>query len=127
MKLVVVLGFSLVVAGCARQATAPDPLTPDSKPEKTATTLHDFLQKASDSEIQKRAISQAQDDIRAGTPHVAWCGTIGIYRPNIPPDKERFGAGLPPLDLPSGCNNPLAMKGATFAMAYNGELVKHLQ
>jgi hypothetical protein len=88
--------------------------------------LRAFLQKASDTEIRTCAIAQAQADIRAGTPHVGWCGTIGVYRPNIPPDKERLVAGLPSLDLPVGCTDQLAGKGTIFANAYNGELVKHL-
>jgi hypothetical protein len=88
--------------------------------------LSSFLQKATEAQIRNRAVKLAQEDVRAGKPRIAWCGTIGLHRPNIPPEKERFVADLPSLNLPAGCTNPLAMKGATFAMAYNGELVKHL-
>lgn len=121
MKYPVTLALALMAASCMKQQAPETTEAPGS-----AQPLSVFLQKASDAQIRNRAVKLAQEDIRVGKPRIAWCGTIGLHRPNIPPEKERFVADLPSLNLPAGCTNPLAMKGATFAMAYNGELVKHL-
>lgn len=121
MKTILTLAVVLAVLGCLKA-----PLSATPPPIGSASPLTAFLQKASEEEIRTRAIAHAQEDVRAGTPHVGWCGTIAVYRPNIPPDKERFVAKLPALNLPSGCTNPLAQKGQVYAMAYNAELVKHL-
>ena len=127
MKLFVALTLLLFASGCARQSIVPAPLPPGHGSTGTASSLRDFLKKASGSEIRRRSISQAQNDVRAGTPHVAWSGGYALQRPNIPADKERFVAGLPPVKgVPAGCTDPLLMKGMTYATAYNGELVKHL-
>jgi hypothetical protein len=127
MKLLLALTLFLIASGCARQSSVPAPLPPGDGSTGTASSLRDFLKKASAPEIRRRAIAQAQYDIRAGTPHVAWSGGYALDRPNIPADKERLVAGLPPVKgLPAGCTDPLLMKGVTYATAYNGELVKHL-
>lgn len=120
MKYPVTLALALMAASCMKQPPQNAELPESAQP------LSSFLQKATDAQIRNRAVKLAQEDVRAGKPRIAWCGTIGLHRPNIPPDTERFVADLPSLNLPAGCTNPLAMKGATFAMAYNGELVKHL-
>ncbi len=122
LTLVLSLGF----VGCAKPPLNASPPAPGPAPTGSASSWTAFLAKASDSEIRERAVAEAQKDTRAGTPHVGWCGSIAVYRPNIPADKERFVAGLPSLNLPVGCTNPLAEKGQIFATAYNGELVKHL-
>jgi hypothetical protein len=126
MKALAPLAMAFLIASCAKVTSAPMPNPPTSGPALTGAAMRSFLEKASDAEIRTRAVAQAQTDIRAGTPHVGWSGTIAVYRPNIPPDKEALVAGLPSLDLPAGCTDRLAGKGSIFASAYNGELVKHL-
>lgn len=127
MKPCPVLMLVFLNVGCTQPVPPPVLVPQHPAPPVSESRLHAFLEHASDSEIRARAIAMAREDIRDGTPHVAWAGSIGLYRPNIPPDKEHLVAKLPPLNgLPGGCTNPLVRQGMTFATAYNGELVKHL-
>src|SRR5262249_26125353 len=119
MKPVLMLLILILACGCTSVAKpAPSP---------TSITMRPFLAKASTSEIKARAIAQAQEDIRRGTPHLARTGGRASVAWNVPDDKMHQLVGLPSVpQLPTGCSDPLLEQARTYAMAYNGELVKHL-
>lgn len=117
--------LTLMVCSCSLfKKKAPS--TDSVPPPNASVNLYAFLSKASDSEIRRRAVAVAREDVAAGRPRVGWSGGYAIRRPNIPPDKEGLVNGLPALNLPTGCTDPLAMKGDIFASAYNAEIIKHL-
>jgi hypothetical protein len=121
MKYHATLTLALIAASCTR----PPPPT-ERLPAGLDRSLRSFLRKASEKEVQSRAVALAVEHVRNGTPYVAWCGTVGLYRPGISAEQKALVAHLPALNLPSGCLDPLAIKGAWFALAYNAELVRHL-
>ena len=119
MRILLLLGFSIVASGCVE--TSPPPLS------KTTNSLRSFLHDATKGEIRACAIAQAQEDIRRGTPHVARTGGRASFAWNIPQDMACHVEHLPEVPhLPTGCSDPLLNQAQIFAAAYNGELVKHL-
>ena len=121
MKHDAALALALMAASCMNRPPSTEILPPGLK-----KNLRHFLRTSSDEDIRRHAVQMAREHVRAGTPYVAWCGIVASYRPNIPAEMQHLVAGLPPLDLPSGCLDPLALKGAWFALAYNGELMRRL-
>ena len=123
-KTFLAIALALMASGCSLFKKKPS--TDSVPPANSSVNLFAFLAKASDSEIRRRAISMAKEDIKAGTPRVGWSGGIAIRRPNITPQNEWLVNGLPALNVPAGCTDPLSMKGDIFASAYNAEIIKHL-
>jgi hypothetical protein len=119
MKVLLVLGLSLLTVGCV-ETSPPWPSPP-------VTSLRSFLEKATNREIRARAVELAQQDIQQGTPHVARTGGRASFAWNIPPDKVRYVENLSGVpNLPTGCSDSLLDQARTIANAYNGELMKHL-
>jgi hypothetical protein len=121
MKPLANFALALMAAGSIQEPQPTELLPPG-----TIRTLRPFLRGASDDEIRLHAIAMAQEHVQAQTPYVAWAGMVALYRPGITAEVAHLVGDLPKLELPSGCADPLAMKGAWFALAYNGEMVKHL-
>lgn len=121
MKLHDSVALALTDASCMKKPPPTEIL-----PLGTMKMLRPFLKKASDEEVRERAVAMAREHVQAKTPHVAWCGMVALYRPSIPAEMADMVKGMPILELPSGCVDPLAMKGALFGLAYNSELVRHL-
>jgi hypothetical protein len=121
MKYHATIVLALIAASCTR----PPPPT-ERMPAGLERSLRSFLRKASEKEVQSHATDLAAEHVHNGTPYVAWCGTVGLYRPGVAAEKKHLVAHLPALNLPSGCRDPLAIKGAWFALAYNAELLKRL-
>jgi hypothetical protein len=77
-------------------------------------------------EIQAAAIADAQADIAASRPRVAWTGGIASWAVGVPIEDIGLVKNLPNIPLPCGCTEPLLEQAAIYAEAYNKEVLPYL-
>ena len=71
---------------------------------------------------------EAHRDIQSGHMKLYLAGTRGVYTVGVEAADLPLVKGLPRLDtLPSGCTDPNANAGITYAEAYNQEIVRYLR
>jgi hypothetical protein len=76
--------------------------------------------------IRATAIADAQADIAAGKPRVAYTGGFACWAVGVPPEDIELVKNLPRVPLPCGCTAPLLEPARIYAEAYNHEILLYL-
>jgi hypothetical protein len=115
---------SFLLTGCAHLETA-----------ETSTSSHlgdlmpgqpQILETGTPEEIRQVAIADARADIAAGKPRIAITGGIAAWPTGVSEKYFKLVLSYPRVDLPSGCTSPCLGQAATYAEAYNKEILPYI-
>ena len=118
----VTLSMCIAFIGCAHlQKCEISNQMEDLRPDQPA-----ILATGTPEQIRQTAIADARADIAASRPRIAITGSIVTWPMGVPDKYLNLVAPYPKISLPCGCTSTWLKQAATYAEAYNQEILPYL-